>query len=302
MLSIDKFALSDSRIFISGPPGSGKELAARQIHKQSLRSDKPFVVVNGALLDPQKYELELFGTENTNDTISYGFFEKAKDGTLLIDEVTEITLETQAIILRVLIDQKFRRVNGSREINVNVRIISTSSKNIREEVDQGNFREDLYHRLNVVPIFLPPLKDRPEDIPDLLNYFSKKISELNGINETKLDTNFDLFYKYDWPGNVRELRNLVERISILSLNENINNINQLVQDALTLKKITDENNPYENVLSFPLKEAREKFEKNYLTSQLKKHKGNISKTAEFIGMERSALHRKLKTLGVKGVN
>ena len=299
---IIKLGNTESRIFISGPAGSGKELVARQIHKNSSRAKKPFVVVNGALLDPQKYELELFGSENKNETTNYGFFEKAKDGTLLIDEVTEIPLETQAKILRVLIDQKFRRVNGSEEINVNVRIISTSSKNIREEVDQGNFREDLYHRLNVVPIFLPPLKDRPEDIPDLLNYFSKKISELNGINETKLDTYFDLFYKYDCPGNVRELRNLVERISILSLNENISNINQLVQDALTHKKVMDENNTYENVLSYPLKEAREKFEKNYLTSQLKKHKGNISKTAEFIGMERSALHRKLKTLGVKGVN
>ena len=143
---------------------------------------------------------ELFGSENTDGTVNYGLFEKAKDGTLLIDEVSEIPLETQAKILRVLIDQKFRRVNGSKEINVNVRIISTSSKNIREEVDKGNFREDLYHRLNVVPIFLPALKDRTEDIPLLLKYFSKKISELNGINETKVDTDFDLFYKYDWPG------------------------------------------------------------------------------------------------------
>ena len=299
---INKLRNTESRIFISGPAGSGKELVARQIHKQSSRAKKPFVVVNGALLDPQKYELELFGQENKDNTKNFGFFEKAKDGTLLIDEVTEIPLETQAKILRVLIDQKFRRVNGSEEINVNVRIISTSSKNIREEVDQGNFREDLYHRLNVVPIFIPALKDRAEDIPDLLNYFCKKIAELNGITETKLDTDFDLFYKYDWPGNVRELRNLVERISILSLNENVNNINQLVQDSLTQKNNTGDNSTYENVLSYPLKEAREKFEKNYLTSQLKKHKGNISKTAEFIGMERSALHRKLKTLGVKGVN
>ena len=298
---ITKLSNTESRIFISGPAGSGKELVGRQIHKQSLRTNKPFVVVNGALLDPQKYELELFGAENTNETTSYGFFEKAKDGTLLIDEVTEIPLETQAKILRVLIDQKFRRVNGSKEINVNVRIISTSSKNIREEVDKGNFREDLYHRLNVVPIFLPALKDRTEDIPPLLNYFAKKIAELNGISEIKLDTEFDLYYKYAWPGNVRELRNLVERISILSLNENKNNINQLVLDALSPKNITKSSDYYENVLSFPLKEAREKFEKNYLTSQLKKHKGNISKTAEFIGMERSALHRKLKTLGVKGV-
>jgi len=299
---ITKLSNTESRIFISGPAGSGKELVARQIHKQSPRSKKPFVVVNGALLDPQKYELELFGSENTNETTSYGFFEKAKDGTLLIDEVTEIPLETQAKILRVLSDQKFRRLNSSKEINVNVRIISTSSKNIREEVDKGNFREDLYHRLNVVPIFLPPLKERTEDIPSLLNYFSKKIAELNGINETKLDTNFDLFYTYEWPGNVRELRNLVERISILSLNENISNINQLVQDSLTQKNFSKDIDSYESVLSYPLKEAREKFEKNYLTSQLKKNKGNISKTAEFIGMERSALHRKLKTLGVKGVN
>ena len=299
---IVKLSNTESRIFISGPAGSGKELVARQIHKQSSRTKKPFVVVNGALLDPLKYELELFGSENLNETTSYGFFEKAKDGTLLIDEVTEIPLETQAKILRVLIDQKFRRVNGLKEINVNVRIISTSSKNIREEVDKGNFREDLYHRLNVVPIFLQPLKDRTEDIPLLLNYFSKKIAELNGINETKLDTNFDLFYKYDWPGNVRELRNLVERISILSLNENSNNVNHLVQDALLQKNVSSNEDSYENVLTFPLKEAREKFEKNYLTSQLKKHKGNISKTAEFVGMERSALHRKLKTLGIKGVN
>ncbi len=299
---ISKLKNTESRIFISGPAGSGKELVARQIHKQSSRSNKPFVVVNGALLDPEKYELELFGSENANETINYGFFEKAKDGTLLIDEISEIPLETQAKILRVLIDQKFRRVNGSKEINVNVRIISTSSKNIREEVDEGNFREDLYHRLNVVPISLPALKDRTEDIPPLLNYFSRKISELNGINETRLDTDFDLFYKYDWPGNVRELRNLVERISILSLNEKQNNINQLVQDSLSQKNPSKNPDSYENVLSYPLKEAREKFEKNYLTSQLKKHKGNISKTAEFIGMERSALHRKLKTLGIKGVN
>lgn len=299
---ITKLSNTESRIFISGPAGSGKELIARQIHKQSSRSKKPFIIVNGALLDPEKYELELFGSENANEIINYGFLEKAKDGILLIDDVTEIPLETQAKILRVLTDQKFRRVNGSKEIKVNVRIISTSSKNIREEVDKGNFREDLYHRLNVVPIFLPPLKDRTEDIPFLLNYFSKKIAELNGINETKLDTNFNLYYKYDWPGNVRELRNLVERISILSLNENANNINQLVQDALTHKNVSENFDYYESVLSYPLKEARGQFEKKYLTSQLKKNRGNISKTAEFIGMERSALHRKLKALGVKGVN
>jgi len=297
---IIKLSATESRIFISGPTGSGKELIARQIHKQSSRSSKAFVVVNGALLDHEKYEQELFGTENKDETINYGFLEKAKDGTLLIDEISEIPLETQAKILRVLIDQKFKRVNGLKEINVNVRIVSTSSKNIREEIDKGNFREDLYHRLNVVPIYIPALTDRLEDIPLLLNYFSKKISELNGINQTKLDTNLDLFYNYKWPGNVRELRNLVERISILSINENSASINQLVKDSLSQKntysKIDD------NVLAYPLKEAREKFEKNYLSSQLKKHKGNISKTADFVGMERSALHRKLKSLGIKGIN
>ncbi len=299
---VNKLSNTESRVFISGPAGSGKELIARQIHKKSAKSKKPFVVVNGALLDPGKYELELFGSENIDGAINYGFFEKAKDGTLLIDEISEIPLETQAKLLRVLIDQKFKRVNGTKEINANVRIISTSSKVIRDEVDNGNFREDLYHRLNVVPITLPALKDRTEDIPLLLNYFSKKISEINGISEARLDTNFDLFYKYEWPGNVRELRNLVERISILSVNEKKDKINDLVQDALSQRTVKDKTDSYNSVLSFPLKEAREKFEKDYLTSQLKKHKGNISKTASFIGMERSALHRKLKTLGIKGLN
>jgi len=299
---VDKLSNTESRVFIVGPAGSGKELVARQIHKKSLRSKEPFVIVNGALLDPEKYELELFGSENSDGIINYGFFEKAKNGTMLIDEVSEIPLKTQAKILRVLIDQKFKRVNGFEEINVNVRIISTSSKTIREEVDKGNFREDLYHRLNVMEVILPPLKDRTEDIPALVNYFSKKISESNGTIERKIDSNLNLLYKYHWPGNVRELRNLVERISILSNNESNENINSLIQDALSQKNLKSEADLYTNVLTYPLKEAREKFEKDYLTSQLKKHKGNISKTAEFVGMERSALHRKLKTLGIKGVN
>jgi two-component system nitrogen regulation response regulator NtrX len=297
-----KLSNTESRVFISGPAGSGKELVARQIHKKSSRCKKPFEVVNGALLDPEKYEVQLFGSENSDNIINYGFLEKAKDGTLLIDEVTEIPLVTQAKILRVLIDQKFKRVNGSEDIYVNVRIISTSSKNVREEVDKGNFREDLYHRLNVVPISLPPLKDRIEDIPLLLKYFSKKISELNGLSEAKLATDFDLFYQYDWPGNVRELRNLVERITILSVNDGKIDISNLIQESITQKKPKGEKENYNNVLSYPLKEAREKFEKDYLTSQIKKHRGNISKTAEFVGMERSALHRKLKTLGIKDLN
>jgi len=297
-----KLANTESRVFISGPTGSGKELVARQIHKKSSRSKKPFEVVNGALLNPEKYELELFGSENPGNFINYGFLEKAKDGTLLIDEITEIPLDTQAKILRVLIDQKFKRVNGTRQINTNVRIISTSSKVIREEVDKGNFREDLYHRLSVVPISIPPLKDRIDDIPLLIKYFSKKISEINGISEAKINTELDFFYKYNWPGNVRELRNLVERITILSVNDTTIDVNNLVQDSISQKRKNSTAEKSDNVLSYPLKEAREKFEKDYLTSQIRKHRGNISKTAEFVGMERSALHRKLKTLGIKDLN
>ena len=298
---INKLALTESRIFILGPTGSGKELVARKIHKNSNRAKKSLIILNGALLDPEKYELELFGSENNDGTILYGALEKASNGILLIDEVSEIPLETQAKILRVLTDQKFKRINGHHDINVNVRIICTSSKNIRKEIDNGNFREDLYHRLNVVPIILEPLKNRTEDIPLLIDYFSKTISETYGISKLKIDTNNPYFFEYDWPGNVRELRNLVERIAILSPNEKNENINMIINESL--KKVSiNQSDISKNNFSFPLKEARENFEKSYLTSQLKKFKGNISKTADFVGMERSALHRKLKTLGIKGIN
>ena len=299
---ISKLRSTESRVFITGPAGSGKELVARQIQKKSLRFNKPFIIVNGAMLDPENYELELFGSEKKDGVINYGFLEKAKGGVLLIDEISEIPLSTQAKLLRILIDQRFKRVNGSKQINVNVRVISTSSKSIRKEIDNGNFREDLYHRLNVVSINLPPLKDRTDDIPLLLNYFSKKVSELNGIPKTNLDTNHSLYYKYDWPGNVRELRNLVERISILASNEKNIDINSIVHDALNQKKTDNVASSYDSFLAFSLKDARKKFEKDYLTSQIKKHKGNISKTANFIGMERSALHRKIKSLKIKGIN
>ena len=185
---INKLSLTESRIFIFGPAGSGKELVARKIHKKSNRSRKGLIILSGALLDPKKYELELFGSENEDGTINYGAFEKASGGILLIDEVSEIPLETQAKILRVLTDQKFKRINGNHDINVDVRIICTSSKEIRDEIDNGNFREDLYHRLNVVPIVLEPLKNRTEDIPLLINYFSKKISESYGMNELSINT------------------------------------------------------------------------------------------------------------------
>ena len=294
---ITKLSSTESRILISGPTGSGKELVARKIHKNS----SPFIVLNGALLQPDNYEVELFGAENKNGSISYGFLEKAKNGTLLIDEVSEIPLETQAKILRVLIDQKFKRHNGNKDINVNIRIISSTSKDLKSEVAIGNFREDLYHRLNVVPVEIPKLSSRTEDIPALINYFQKKISEINGIPEIKINTDDELLYSYDWPGNVRELRNLVERISILSQNENKSNIGRFLNEILR-KNSSDALEDTSVSLSYPLKQARENFEKNYLLNQLKKNKGNVSKTAEFIGMERSALHRKLKSLGIKGIN
>ena len=298
---INKITQTESRIFIFGPAGSGKELVARKIHKQSNRASKSLVILNGALLDPEKYEQELFGSENDDGTINYGAFEKASGGMLLIDEVSEIPLETQAKILRVLIDQKFKRIRGTHDIHVNVRIICTSSKNIRKEIDEGNFREDLYHRLNVVPIVLEPLKNKTEDIPLLIDYFSGKISDAYQMTKLKIDTNNPYLYEYNWPGNIRELRNLVERIAILSPNDKKENINLIIKESL--KKVSmREEDPSEGNFSFPLKEARENFEKSYLTMQLKKFKGNISKTADFVGMERSALHRKLKSLGIKGIN
>ena len=298
---ITKLSTTESRILISGPTGSGKELVARKIHKNSSRAKEPFVILNGALLQKDNYEYELFGTENPDGTIVYGFLEKAKNGTLLIDEVAEIPLDTQAKILRVLIDQKFKRVGGTKDINVNIRIMSSTSKDLKNEVAIGNFREDLYHRLNVVPIEIPKLSSRSEDIPLLIKYFQKKISEINGITEVNINTDDDLLYSYDWPGNVRELRNLVERVSILSQNENKSNIGRFMHEILS-KNSTDNIQDQGVSLSYPLKQARENFEKNYLLNQLKKNKGNVSKTAEFIGMERSALHRKLKSLGIKGIN
>ena len=296
---ISKLSTSESRIFINGPTGSGKELIARKIHKLSKREKGPFIILNGALLDVKKYEQELFGEERNNGSISYGALEKATGGILLIDEVSEIPLKTQSKILRVLIDQKFKRINGDHDINVDVRIICSSSKDIRNEIRVGNFREDLFHRLNVFQIDIEPLNNRVTDIPLLIDYFSKKIIENYNLKKFNIDTNNHYLINYSWPGNVRELRNLIERIAILSPN-NEEKISSIIKESL--KTPEEENFNIENSLSIPLKEARENFEKEYLTTQLKKFGGNISKTAKFIGMERSALHRKLKGLGVKGLN
>ena len=300
---IEKLSTSESRVLISGPTGSGKELVARKIHKNSSRSKEPFIIISAALLKEKTYEKELFGEEFEDGNISFGALERANRGTLLVDEVSEIPFETQANVLRVLIDQKFKRINGSRDINVNIRLISSTSKNLENLVKENRFREDLYHRLNVMPIDLPPLSLRTEDIPLLIEYFKDKLSEINGVQNPDIDINNDSLYTYSWPGNVRELRNLVERITILSSNESKQKINKIIDDILNFSsKIEDNKNFLEQSFQSPLKEAREHFEKEYLTTQLKKHHGNISKTADFIGMERSALHRKLKSLGIKGIN
>ena len=295
---IEKLSNSESRIFIYGPTGSGKELVARKIHKLSKRNKGPFVILNGALLDVKKYELELFGEEKENGSITYGSLEKASGGTLLIDEISEIPLETQSKILRVLIDQKFKRLNSNHDIKVNVRIICTSSKNINTETQLGNFREDLFHRLNVFQISIDPLSNRVSDIPLLIDYFSKTISKAYNLKELNIDKEDSYLINHFWPGNVRELRNLIERIAILSNNDQ-NKIKTIIKE--TIKQGGIESLKINN-LSVPLKEARENFEKEYLTTQLKKFGGNISKTAKFVGMERSALHRKLKGLGVKDLN
>ncbi len=299
---IEKLSTSESRVLISGPTGTGKELVARKIHKNSLRHNEPFVIINAALLKESTYEKELFGEEFEDGNISFGALERANKGTLLIDEVSEIPFETQANVLRVLIDQKFKRLNGSKDINVNIRLISSSSKDLSEQVRRGKFREDLYHRLNVMPVELTPLNTRTEDIPLLIDYFKKKLSEINGVQLPEIDIKNDNLYTYSWPGNVRELRNLVERITILSANESKENINNQILDILNPSSTDNNKDLLMKSFTSPLKEAREQFEKEYLLTQLKKNHGNISKTADFIGMERSALHRKLKSLGIKGIN
>ena len=296
---INKISITESRVLINGPSGSGKELIARKIHKKSKRKDKPFVILNGALLDANKYELELFGEEKENGSISYGALEKSNQGTLLIDQISEIPLDIQSKILRVLTDQKFKRLNGNTDINVNVRLICSSSKDLKTEIKVGNFREDLYHRLNVFEINVKSLNERVSDIPLLIEYFSKKISENYNIKNLEIDKNDSYILNHNSQGNVRELRNLIERIAILQP-ESTEKISSIIKESLKTDNYNDKIT--ENSLSVPLKEAREKFEKEYLTIQLKKFNGNISQTANFVGMERSALHRKLKGLGIKEFN
>ena len=301
--TIEKLSLADSRVLITGQTGTGKELVARKIHKNSPRAENPFIVFNAALLREKNYEKQLFGEEYESGDIVYGILDKANHGTLFLDEVSDAPFEIQTNILRTLIDQKFKRINGSKDININIRIISSTSKDLKKLIDEKKFREDFFHRLNVVPIYIPPLKSRTEDIPLLIKYFKNKIAEINGVQESEINENNDLLYSYSWPGNIRELRNLIERVTILSLHEDKKNTDNILTDILKENpESLNNDNMLDNTLTYPLKEAREQFEKKYLINQLQKNYGNISKTADFIGMERSALHRKLKSLGIKGLN
>jgi two-component system nitrogen regulation response regulator NtrX len=301
--TVEKIAPTNSRIMIVGPSGAGKELTARHLHGLSARADGPFVVINAAAITPELMEVELFGMEQTNGTQQrkVGALEEAHGGTLFIDEIADMPRETQNKILRVLVDQTFQRVGGSTKVAVDVRIVSSTSRNIEAEIVGGRFREDLYHRLSVVPIRVPPLAERREDIPDLVSYFMEQISQSTGLPQRKIGSDaMAVLQSHDWPGNVRQLRNNVERLMILAggAPDATINASMLPQDVGSMVPAMPNGNGGEQLMGLPLREARELFEREYLLAQINRFGGNISRTAEFVGMERSALHRKLRALGV----
>jgi two-component system, NtrC family, nitrogen regulation response regulator NtrX len=300
--TIDRAAKANSRILIVGPPGSGKELAARTLHNASSRAGGPFVVINAAAITPERMEIELFGVEpNGEHPRKTGALEEAHGGTLFIDEIGDMPRETQNKILRVLVDQTFQRQGGTAKVNVDVRIISSTARNLEEEIAEGRFREDLYHRLSVVPVFVPPLSERREDIPELIDYFMDQISAATGLPKRQIGQDaMAVLQSHVWPGNVRQLRNNVERVMILAAGgpEVIITADMLPQDVGSMVPAMPTSNNGEHIMGLPLREAREVFERDYLMAQISRFSGNISRTAEFVGMERSALHRKLKALGV----
>jgi two-component system nitrogen regulation response regulator NtrX len=301
--TIDKVAPTNSRILIVGPSGSGKELTARTIHALSGRAEGPFVVINAAAMMPERMEEELFGVEASNGSHGrqVGALEEAHGGTLFIDEIAEMPRETQNKILRVLVDQTFQRVGGSARVNVDVRIVSSTGRNLEADVTAGRFREDLYHRLSVVPIRVPPLAERREDVPVLVEYFIEQISHATGLPKRRVGEDaIAVLQSHDWPGNVRQLRNNVERLMILAGGEPdaVISANMLPQDVGSMVPNMPNGNGGEQLMGLPLRDAREVFERQYLLAQISRFGDNISRTAEFVGMERSALHRKLKALGI----
>ena len=297
---ISKIAPANSRILISGPPGSGKELVARLIHEASPRAKGQFMAIGAAGMTPDRMDLELFGEEGEGGRPrTIGVFEKAHGGTLYLHQVGDMPRETQGRILRVLVEQRFRRVGGDQDVQVDVRVMSSTSRDLREEIGGGRFREDLFHRLNVVPVHVPGLSERREDIAELVDYFIGRISEATGLpRRTLTEDAIATLQVHGWPGNVRQLRNNVERMLILASGNPADPITSAMLPSEVVAAGSVNAMGSERIIALPLRDAREVFEREYLNAQIMRFGGNISRTASFIGMERSALHRKLKSLGV----
>jgi two-component system, NtrC family, nitrogen regulation response regulator NtrX len=302
--TIERVAPTNARILVTGAPGAGKELAARTIHSLSARAAGPFVVINAATITPETMEAELFGIEGGEGRgRRVGALEEAHGGTLYIDEIADMPRETQSRILRVLVDQNFQRVGGTTRVHVDVRIVSSSSRDLAVEIAGGRFREDLFHRLSVVPIRVRSLSERREDVPELIDFFMDQISAATGLARRRIASDaLAVLQTHDWPGNVRQLRNNVERLMILSTGDLEGEVTaeMLPSEVGALVPTTPNGAGGEKLMSLPLRDAREIFEREYLLAQIARFSGNISRTAEFIGMERSALHRKLKSLGIGG--
>jgi two-component system nitrogen regulation response regulator NtrX len=298
--TLKRVAPTGSRVQISGPPGVGKEIAARMIHQWSPRARAPFIVLSAAMMSPDRVEEELFGSE-TDGVIRSGLLEHAHGGTLFLDEIADMPLTTQAKILRVLTDQSYARVGGQRPVKVDVRVLSATSRNLQDEIAAGRFREDLYYRLNVVPVRLPPLRERREDIPELVSHFLARIAAERRMAAPSISEEaMAALQAHDWPGNVRQLRNIIERTLILAPGDRAARIDVdlLPPEVLENQSAMSGANTGMAIMGSPLREAREAFEREYLKIQIRRFSGNISRTASFIGMERSALHRKLKALGI----
>ena len=297
--TLKRVANTGSRVLIGGPAGAGKEVAARLLHSWSARADSAFVIVNSARITPERFEQELFGEEADGQLVRPGLLETADGGTLYLDEVADMPLSTQARILRVLTEQSFVRVGGNRQIGVDVRVVSSTSRDLAEEMEEKRFREDLFYRLNVVPVAIPSLAERRDDIPALAQHFFTRYAAEQGIPSPDISEEaMAALQAYDWPGNVRQLRNVVERTVILSPREDMSVIEaEMLPSEVTGGKLGGANG-LSTLMGAPLREARETFEREYLSIQIRRFSGNISKTASFIGMERSALHRKLKLLGM----